>query len=39
MPLDLPYTVDIVDLWSVNDAFAAMISESRVPLPASDGVS
>ena len=30
---DLPYAVDIVDLCSVNDRFAAVIEASRLPLP------
>ena len=31
---DLPYTVDVIDMWSVDDRFAASIAAGRVPLPA-----
>ncbi len=33
---DLPYAVDIVDLWSVGEGFAALIKANRVPLPNLD---
>jgi predicted nucleotidyltransferase len=33
---DLPYAVDIVDLWSIGEGFAAVIEASRVPLPVFD---
>ncbi len=33
---DLPYGVDIVDLRAVSERFAAVIEESRVPLPIAE---
>ena len=30
---DLPYRVDIVDLWTVNPTFRGIIDEVKVPLP------
>ncbi len=33
---DLPYSVDVVDLWTVGERFAAVIEESCVPLPIAE---
>ena len=33
---DLPYTVDVVDLNAVNDAFRLIVEGQRVPLPLAD---
>ncbi len=33
---NLPYDVDIVDLWSVSERFAALIESHRMPLPDPD---
>ena len=32
----LPYSVDVVDLHSVSEAFAAIIEKDKVPLPGFD---